>query len=222
MKKIDIYGKKLGFNLKRKTTFNSTFGGIFTILTFIFYVIFFILFSKDLYFKINPKVIFETVYITENNLNNYTLTNETFLFAIYSPINFKDPNLYELSINFISEYQDIDTITKLDFISCGKTKYSYLFSKFESANEYYCLNFSKIVDENLTNIYFSKEVLSNYLTFTINYNDTYLSTLNNTYKQKLLKSKETIFIYYPKISFSPNNYEVPLDIQMDYSYFDIN
>jgi len=222
LKKIDMYGTKLGFNFKRKSTYNSIFGGISTILTFIIYILFFLLFSQDLYFKINPKVTSDTVYITENIINNYTFTKESFLFAFYSPIHFKDPKLYEFSIEYIYEIENNYSSTKLDFISCEKTQYIYLFDKYENATDYYCLDFSNIYNQNLTNKYFSSEVSNNFLTFTVNYNFTYLSTLNETYKQILLKSYETFYFLYPKISFSPNNYEFPLDIHLDFSFFDLN
>jgi len=46
--------------------------------------------------------------------------------------------------------------------------------------------------------------------------------LNETSKQEILESDEAINYYYPQISFSPNNYENPLEVQLDYKTLFIN
>jgi len=133
----------------------------------------------------------------------------------------KDPKLYKFSLNFTSN--GIDNNTKaLDFITCDKTKNSKLFNQDALANNYYCFDLSRIFNENLTNFYYSNEVQSNTLIFSIEYDKDYLASLNETYKQELKNSQEIINFFYPQLTFSPNNYEHPLDIHLDFTTFFIN
>lgn len=54
-KRIDIYGSKLTFTLNKESELKSVIGGVFTLITFIFYLLLIFLFAKDLYLKNKPK-----------------------------------------------------------------------------------------------------------------------------------------------------------------------
>jgi len=51
LKKIDIYGSKPGFTLNHQNSFNTIFGGVFTVLTLFIYIFLFIYMSKDFFLK---------------------------------------------------------------------------------------------------------------------------------------------------------------------------
>jgi len=221
-KKIDIYGSKVGFSINGRSSLNSFSGGIFTLLTIFIYILFFYLFSKDFFLRMNPFISSEKVFLTDSVLNNYTFINETMLFAIPNPVLYKDKNLYNLTLEYIEEFEGKFKKTKLNFISCEKTKFSRLFDKYNKAEDFYCIDFSNILNQNITNIHFSDYVKQYFIQFTIYYNYGYLASLNETYKQMLLDSEELFIFYLPKLSFSPNNYHQPIDIHMDYNCFLIN
>jgi len=218
--KIDMYGSVLTFTLNRKSSFNSMIGGVFTVLTIMMYLFLIFLLAKDFYLKINPRVTSDDVYITDIFVNNYTFTNRTFLFAIDNLGRLDNPNLFKYSIMFVKDSEDgYGDQIELDFITCDEIQYWKLFYSHKIAKNSYCIDFTKIYNQNMTNIHFSDGVLSNYLEFTVKFNYDYLNILNNTYKNEIL-SEEYIFNYYfPKLSFSPNNYEDPLSVQLDFSTF---
>jgi len=220
LKKIDIYGSKLGFTLKKQSNLNSICGGIFTILTYVLYIIIFCILAKDYYFKINPKIIFDKVYLTDKLLNNYTFINDTFLFAYSSQNTLEHPNLYNISFRYLIISGENTTKINLDLINCNETKQSKLFHQY--AENYSCIDYTKILKKNLTNFDFFSAEENNIVTFSVRYNYDYLATLNETYKQLILNSTDTIYILFPRISFSPNNYNNPLDIYLDYNWFNIN
>jgi len=214
LKKIDIYGSKIGLSVNGLMSLNSYFGGIFTINTIIIYILLFNLFAKDFYLRINPRIDSERVYLTDSVLNNYTISNDTFLFAMENPTIYKDLNLYKISLNYVEEKDRSYIITELKFITCDKTQHSELIDNYDKAKNYYCIDFTQILNQNITNIYFTDNVKNNYIHFTIYYNNDYLKTLNETYKQELLNFEKYIYFYSPILSFSPNNYQKPLDIRL--------
>jgi len=129
LKQIDIYGSKMGLNLNGQPNFNSSLGGIFSIITMIIYILLFCDSSKDFFLKINPKVTSEKIYLTETVLNNFTITNETFIFAFYAPNYLMDPKIYKFSIIYMQVFQESQNYEQIDIVSCDKTKFSKLFDK---------------------------------------------------------------------------------------------
>jgi len=222
LKKIDIYGYKLGFSLNSETNLKSTFGGLFTILTVILYILIFNYLARDFYLKINPKFTLEKVALSESVRNNFTITYDTFFLAIDTPNYFKDPNLYKFSLNFVEEYENYNKSMNLDFITCDQVNYSYIFNYYYGPNTFTCFNLTKIFNNDLTNEYYSEYLSFNYLDFYVDYNYNYLSSLNETYRNKLLNSDEIMYFYTPQISFSPNNYKNPLYLQLNFDSLNIN
>jgi len=223
LKKIDIYGSNLSFSLNSQSNIKSTLGGIFTIITILIYLVLLNLMAKDFYMKINPKITSEKVYVTDSKMNNYTITDETFFFAMFKPDYYRDPNLYRLSFYYVEEFEySEEVVTILDFISCKNTKYSYLFNESNDADEFYCLNLTKFFTKNFTVSTSLSNSKNDYFKIIMEYNLDYLSTLNETYKQELLNIDEEISFFYPQISFSPHNYENPLEIKIFDGIFFVN
>jgi len=219
--KIDIYGSKPGFTINKKLNFKTNFGGYFTILTVFIYILLFNLLAKDFYLKINPIITSEKIFITDRHINNFTITNHSFLFAIDSPSRLKNPKLYKFFFKYKKEYNlDNQTTMDVDFITCDKTPYSKMFDIY--AESMFCINYTKIMQQNLTNFSFLDNVQSNSIKISMEYNYDYLDKLNETYKQSLFNLQEYVFFYYPVLLFSPNNKLNPLDIQLDYNQFIIS
>jgi len=152
LKSIDGYGSIINFTLNNQLKLNSNIGGIFTILTIIIYFILINLLATDYYLKINPKVTSEKVFLTDTILNNYKITNNTFLFAIDNPEHLKYPKLFRYSLSYIKQFDNLDeNITNLSFISCNQTNYSKLFTMYDLGDVFYCFDISEILNENLTN-----------------------------------------------------------------------
>lgn len=193
--------KKLGFFLNYNSSLNSTFGGVFTCITALVYVALFNFFAKDFYFRINPKITSEKVFFED--INNYTITNEKTIFAVSLRL-VKDPRLYKLSAKYREVY--VDNIINIDFdmISCNSLSNSYNIDEDELQN-LYCMDFNKFLNKNITN-FSSISLLIKKVRLEIQYNFTYLETLNDTYRQNMINSDDFILYFYPVFSFSPNNY----------------
>jgi len=219
--KIDMYGSKLNFTLNNQPSLKSIYGGMLTILKFFIYIVLFIFFAKDFYLKINPRVISEKNYLAESAINKFNLTNNTFLFAIKSPLTLHHPKLYKYSLNFIKEFDsENETIIKIDFITCDKSNHSNLFGTF--GMNFLCFDYSKILDESLTSLYFANDIQSKYFQLLIEYDYNYFALLNETSKQTVLNTGELVTIFFPVLTFSSNNYSNPLEIKLDYNIFYLN
>lgn len=97
-----------------------------------------------------------------------------------------------------------------------------LFSNYTEAKKFYCIDFTNILNKNITSVYYTSEVLSKNIEIFIKYDYDYLATKNETYKQKLLNSIELLYFYVLQLSFSPSNYLNPIDINLEYDFFYIN
>jgi len=71
-------------------------------------------------------------------------------------------------------------------------------------------------------MYFAYKVPSNYISFNVGYNYDYLNSLNETYKQTILNNNDKLYLFFPDLSFSPNNFQNSLDIQLDFLIIDLN
>jgi len=220
LKKIDLFGSKLGFTLNNQSNLKSTLGGIFTLFTFIIYILLFNILAKDFYTKSNPKINSEKIFITESDVNNFTIRNDTFLFAISNLKYLEDPKLYKSSLYFVKEDFERHPI-QLDFITCDKSYHSDFINYHTHSEHYHCINMKDLINENLTSNYLSNEIHTNYIEFSLKYDNDYINTLNETYKQTLLNLDERIDVLFPELS-SPNNYYNPLQIKLDFSDLYLN
>jgi len=167
LKRFDIYGLKLNFTLNNKGSFKTIYGGIFSLFTVIIYLLLFNILAKDFYLKINPRITTDKTYITDSFFNNYTFNKDSLLLVFD---NIDDQNLYNFTLNYI-EYFNITNITntKLDFISCDKTNNSRLFrNNTEEAKKFNCIDFTKIINKNITSFHYSDDVISKYIQIFIN------------------------------------------------------
>jgi len=221
LKNLDIFGTNINFTINNQLKYNSTLGGLITILLVLIYIALFNLFAKDLYLKLNPKLTSEKVFITNSILNNFSITADTFLFAIENPDQNDDMKKYKFSLKYFQEYEDANS-TSLDFISCNETKISELFNKYDEADQFHCIDFSKILNENITSNYYSEKVISKFIVLEIYYDTEYLDSLNETYRQDILNSSQEMNFFFPVLSYDPNKYNDPLDIQLDFLSFDLN
>lgn len=75
IKSIDIFGAEFQLYVQKNTSINTVLGGIFSILTFGFFLFTFILFGNDFYYKKNPNVISREKLYTKEEL--YRMNNQT-------------------------------------------------------------------------------------------------------------------------------------------------
>jgi len=229
LKNIDIYGSKLDFQIDKRSEFTTNLGGIFTILSACAYIILFNFMAKDLYNKVNPKITEENTYITDSNVNNFTISGQSFLFAIYHPsiIDVDDENyqfgekLFKYSAIF-KEFivgRDEPISTPLELMKCDEAKYANLFFDIDHAGAMSCLNLTSIKKKNLTNFFYSKAVQSNIIEVSLNYDYDFYNSLNETVKTYLKNRITPVGYFWPELSISPNNFTNPLDIQLNYNKF---
>ena len=76
-KTIDFFGPQINFTIKRGNNFKTVLGGLVSFIVYCMYIFFFISFGKDMIFKLNPNVSFET--LLPESQKNYTINNETFI-----------------------------------------------------------------------------------------------------------------------------------------------
>jgi len=169
--------------------------------------------AKDYYLKINPKVNSEKVFMSGSDGYNYTITNDTFLFAMDTPDYYIDSKLYKFSLNFVKNDYNL-SVTNINLITCDKVNYSNIFEHHSGAKTFKCFDLSEILNENLTTLV--EEYSYNYFEFFIEYDNDYIVSLNETNKNEILNSEEIIYFYYPRLFISPNNYLNPLDIHLGF------
>ena len=108
IKTFDIYGSNINFTINQKTKSKTIIGGILTILSFIFFVFYAIINSKDLLKRLNPAV--SRMEIFDNKFINI----ENFLSKIPISLSFEGLNIDELLNYFYIDayYEEYDTIKK--------------------------------------------------------------------------------------------------------------
>jgi len=223
LQNIDIYGSKLEFTINKSSVLTTSLGGIFTIFSAVAYVVLFNLMARDLYYKVNPKITEEKSYITNTNINNFTISEQSFLFAIYNLSIYDNPELYKYNAFFLQILENQTTIrSSIDLMTCDKAKYSNLFFDEFHAALMICLNLTNYINKNLTNYFYSTAVQSNIIEFSINFDYDYYNSLDTIKKEEIKSSTEIIGYFWPELSISPNNFSNPLDIRLNYNKFYLN
>jgi len=83
------------------------------------------------------------------------------------------------------------------------------------------IDFTNIINETITNSN-SLSLKRNFIEILLEYDYDYLTTLNETYRQSILEGKEKLSYFLPEISFSLNNYEKPLEYNVNVNHIIIN
>ena len=231
--KIDLLGSNFhfydGVSLKKRTII----GGILTFIIGIFSIYFFIIFSKDLFMKLNPNI---TITIQNNSLYEYIdLKKENIIFA------FRIEDYYG---NFYNE-SNILYIKIIYYKSNLNDNGKYKRNLTSELINYHLCNESDFKNENLTQIYgnlfcpeFEGKQLGGYWdnsdihyfdfqvyfckngsNYSLNNNCTSIKTLRSIFNQE----KPIYFsFYYPVIEFDPLSYNYPLKIRYKNYNYDLN
>ena len=231
--KIDLLGSNFhfydGVSLKKRTII----GGILTFIIGIFSIYFFIIFSKDLFMKLNPNI---TITIQNNSLYEYIdLKKENIIFA------FRIEDYYG---NFYNE-SNILYIKIIYYKSNLNDNGKYKRNLTSELINYHLCNESDFKNENLTQIYgnlfcpeFEGKQLGGYWdnsdihyfdfqvyfckngsNYSLNTNCTSIKTLRSIFNQE----RPIYFsFYYPVIEFDPLSYNYPLKIRYKNYNYDLN
>jgi len=173
--------------------------------------------------KINPLVTSENIFIDEDTLlNNYTITNETFLFPVSNPYHIYSSKKFKLKAIHAQIKHGIINPINIDLISCN-ANHSNLFFNNLIANNFYCLNLTNVINKNITNFTFNDNNISkSFIYFTIEFDDDYLNSLNETFKKSFLEEVRYFHYVWPESTFSPNNYNNALKTQINFNNMQIS
>ena len=123
IKSIDVFGQEFYFTIFGKSKYNTMFGGMLTILVFIFTCLITILFGVDLITRTNPKVMVERVIPKSYTYTNCSIQNFPFFWR------FSDDNIQTIDITNILFPQLSFFVYKYNNIS---NQYDLLYNKFLS------------------------------------------------------------------------------------------
>jgi hypothetical protein len=124
IRSFDFYGNSIKFSVKEKESYKTISGGIFSIITYIIFLIFICVNLKNYIMREKPDVFYTEVYSDE-----IKITGEDYLFSII--LSYKDPNkkipfefekLFDLELNYITDYEKVNKTFK--FIDCKKSKFN--------------------------------------------------------------------------------------------------
>jgi len=224
IKRFDFLGPSMNFTIKEFPNFRSVLGGFFSLLIYFLYILFFVLFGKDMIFKLNPTVASETLF--PNEKENYSIDNYTFFAFRFENNFFKPQNLtnklfpYANYITYDLENSKFLEEIELDIINCNNSQFKKdLNSNNYKAEEWFCIDYKKIYNrtlEDFTNNY----TIIKFLNFEIQicevFNIYTKSNCKDFKKTRELISKEHImiaFLYSETIFFS-QEYDQPLQARI--------
>ena len=119
VKSLDFLGPEVKFRINKQDNFKTIFGGIFSILYYLAFISFFILFGGDFFLKKNPKIVSQT--LTDSTFNKtIELSNDNFFFAF--KVNLIDSRSLQLNFDpdFINFSQEFISINYKDSIKLNK------------------------------------------------------------------------------------------------------
>jgi len=218
VKSLDFFGPSLNFTIQNTSNFKSVFGGLVSLIVYSLYFVFFLLFAKDMIYRQNPNVSWET--LMENSKEHYKINNETFMawrIENFDAIPFNHTNLFYINfvykqINYTETYY---AHTNLKFINCSlNPNFSRLFKESSyNEKEWFCLDFSNVIEKPIYLDLNSEAHIS--LEMDICDFDIIKKKKRNCndYKEigKLLSEQDLFLgILYFNIDFNPNNFEQPL------------
>ena len=123
---IDIYGKPYNFTIFKKDVFKTTIGGVFSILTFLCFLLSFIFFGEDFYKRQNPKYINQKISLEKYpiyNVSNQVLA-AAFIIEDYNGNYFDHKRYFNMSIQYYRFDSNkptgnfLPTIIPSKFINC--------------------------------------------------------------------------------------------------------
>ena len=108
IKNLDFFGPQITF--KTEANFKTVLGGSVSLTVYCLYVIFFILFGKDMNFKLNP--IFSLEKLTPENQERYTIDSDTFIAWRIENLNGITSNVTKL-LNVYVTYINFDNLISI-------------------------------------------------------------------------------------------------------------
>lgn len=85
VKVFDVFGASFSFTINNSTSIKTLAGGIFSLLTFGFFLFAFIAFGQDFYYKLNPKVLIQQMVLSNQtiyDLQNYTIPDQMMIVTV--------------------------------------------------------------------------------------------------------------------------------------------
>ena len=151
--KLDIYGKKPSFTIHGDKRFRTVIGALFSIITYLIIIVFFVVYLKGVVLHFHPKLI-TTIY-NDFEPKSVKLSNENFIITLslqtsdYS--NYINESIYYVnaslsSTTLINETSSNEIITPLNLIKCSEYNFTFLKDYFSNLplKNLYCLNISNI------------------------------------------------------------------------------
>jgi len=223
LKSFDFLGPSINFTIKDYPNFRSVIGGFFSLLIYILYLVFFVLFGKDMIYKLNPTV--NSEYISPDKIENYAIDNKTFLAFRYENDMGKMIN-QSYKLYQYSSYVTYDLInsriineTSLDIINCNNSQFKQDINLYNyKAEEWFCIDYKKIYNSTLNDELKSNNL--NYIAFEIQLceidDDWVKSNCQDLKKTKEYLSQNHIMIsfLYNEVIFNANKYEEPLQTRI--------
>jgi hypothetical protein len=219
MKSLDFLGPEIKFRINQQENFKTVFGGMISILYYIFFFSFFMLFGVDFFYKINPKILSRVLKDKSDN-KTINLSNENFFFAFR--VASQDSKTIELNLNPENIYLSHQLITlghkdytNITFLNCNNAKFNKEIINLDKKQEFLCADFSVIKDKAIGGHYDTIENFCALILFQININENLFKNLSGNDTKQGFKSliKEGIYaeMHIAKPNFDPNNYTNPLN-----------
>ena len=155
LKKIDIFGSLPSLNVVGKTSYQTYFGTLLTVIFLIIILVVTVFFSSDLILRRNPSVISSEVLRSEKIL--YSLTNQNFYLAwtieddngskISDSETFMFPHFYVMQYDNVSKEDRIKQIIDVPSKDCDKMFATEAEQKYKHLTRYRCFNFDAVKDK---------------------------------------------------------------------------
>jgi len=228
---FDFFGNLFNFTINKETKFKTTFGAILSLITLILIIVTCFFFGKDFYYRTNPKVLSQKK-VSENYTKiNISSRNLTIFWRMEdeegTEIDFSGilyPVLYYSSMEKNNQTKNLEFAMpqkNLKMKRCNETLIEGHFEKFQSPDQWYCMDFDTenlLLGENWDGNFLY------YFEFTLNVCNRDKNGMRTkecsdfeSLKQ-YFKKQIYISIYFPSIYFDFTDFENPLKIEYKIHY----
>lgn len=155
VKKADFQGYKVNFTFDTKDSHTSVIGGVLTLFMIIVFIVIFILFGQDFFYKLNPKVI--SALIDNGTYERFKAKNSNFTIA-FRLENFDNVRLdkdeiyfyYNIVLNKFERNQNKELALtheiKFNYSLCKEDDVNNEYYREKNLNDFYCLDLSLLED----------------------------------------------------------------------------
>lgn len=138
---IDMFGQTINFSIQGKAKYQTLIGAFFSIVTFTVAVVFFVIFGKDFFYHINPKISSKTTFYEKGVKANLTSAKFNYAWRLTNTAGKEkiSDKMHHL-IHVAKMTPNSSELKVINASKCSNKSNPYIAKQFKSISDYYCID----------------------------------------------------------------------------------